>query len=769
MKFRLVIAALSILILIPYNVEADDKKTWIIEVDRDPHEVKYYIEAYHPLVEVEFVYDTILQGLAVTGDERHIQKLYQEQFIQEANEVLEYVVPNDLNNPSPDDLTELNNLPKTEPGTKQETNPENIAEINPENKPESNLETNPDNHPNNSKLNPSISTLKQQNEVNYHPHNLPYTGKGVKVGVIDTGIDYRHPDLIRNFKGGFDVVDFDEDPMETTVEEGIPTIHGTHVAGIIASNGKMTGVAPDADIYAYRALGPGGSGTTAHVMAALEKAVKDGMDIVNMSLGSSVNSPDDPMTKAVSRAIELGTTVVVANGNSGPNNWTVGSPATSDEAISVGAAIDRQKIPQIAISQSDNIAIRQIPFSEPWQIKKPHPIIIADDTIEPSIHDRIILIEKNGESYDKIIQKIVEIGATALIIYSDEDDDPNEWDWIPAPFPVAYVTEEEVEKIKEEGNWLETTYETITDDVAAFSSRGPVTSTWQIKPDILAPGVDIMSTVPDGYASLQGTSMAAPYIAGVLALLKEADPSATPKQLKARLLQASDLLVEEEGNTLPPTFQGNGHVNIDEALDKNYTIHDSRLDFGKISEQETYKTEQITIKNNANQPLPVRFNQPKRQTGLTWNVPFSQTLNPNEEKTFTFEVMIQNGLLDEGLFEGYLDIEIGGETQSIPYLLMHETSDYPRIAGVELEMQPFQNDDIKMRLYAPEALDELTIHLYDNYQIHQKELLHLKDISQGYIEHILQRTELPSGSFQAVIIARQGDEEFTHIQDVQFP
>src|SRR5699024_8123060 len=75
-----------------------------------------------------------------------------------------------------------------------------------------------------------------------------YTGKGVTVGVIDTGIQYDHPDLKKNYVGGYDVVDFDDDPMETTEEEGMPTIHGTHVAGIIGANGLLQGVALDADI-----------------------------------------------------------------------------------------------------------------------------------------------------------------------------------------------------------------------------------------------------------------------------------------------------------------------------------------------------------------------------------------------------------------------------------------------------------------------------------------------------------------------------------------
>src|SRR5699024_5954527 len=103
------------------------------------------------------------------------------------------------------------------------------------------------------------------------------------------GIDYNHPDLELNYRGGYDLVDLDEDPMETTPEEGIPTSHGSHVAGIIAANGELQGVAPDAEIYAYRALGPGGRGTSVQVIAAMEKAAENGADVINLSLGNNVN------------------------------------------------------------------------------------------------------------------------------------------------------------------------------------------------------------------------------------------------------------------------------------------------------------------------------------------------------------------------------------------------------------------------------------------------------------------------------------------------
>src|SRR5699024_12302417 len=101
--------------------------------------------------------------------------------------------------------------------------------------------------------------------------------------------------------------------------------------------GHIKGVAPDAEIYAYRALGPGGVGSSIQVIAAMEQALKDGVDIMNLSLGNTVNGPDYPTSKAVSLATEAGVAVIVANGNAGPDCWTIGDPATANTAFSVGA------------------------------------------------------------------------------------------------------------------------------------------------------------------------------------------------------------------------------------------------------------------------------------------------------------------------------------------------------------------------------------------------------------------------------------------------
>ena len=202
----------------------------------------------------------------------------------------------------------------------------------------------------------------------FDKNNRRLTGKGITVGVIDTGVDYTHPDLRRNFAGGHDLVDNDKDPMETKTL-GSATVHGTHVAGIIAANGKLMGVAPDAKILAYRALGPGGGGTTENVLAAIEQAIKDKVDIMNLSLGNDINGPDLPISLALNRAVEKGIVAIAASGNSGPNVWTVGSPGTASKAISVGASTPTMEIPYILIEGiRGKIRIQPLEGSGNWKL-----------------------------------------------------------------------------------------------------------------------------------------------------------------------------------------------------------------------------------------------------------------------------------------------------------------------------------------------------------------------------------------------------------------
>ena len=176
------------------------------------------------------------------------------------------------------------------------------------------------------------------------------TGKGTKIAIIDTGVDYTHPDLGGCFgagckvASGYDFVNYDFDPMD---DMG----HGTHVAATAAGKGVLNGVAPDAEIYAYKVLNNYGSGWYSTIIAGIERSVdpnndgnySDRVDVLNLSLGGWGN-PDDPLSTAVDTAVDAGVVAVVAAGNSGPGEMTIGTPGAARNAITVGATDKSNKI-----------------------------------------------------------------------------------------------------------------------------------------------------------------------------------------------------------------------------------------------------------------------------------------------------------------------------------------------------------------------------------------------------------------------------------------
>lgn len=161
------------------------------------------------------------------------------------------------------------------------------------------------------------------------------TGRGVKVGVIDTGVDYNHPDLKANYAGGYNAVEPEKTPLD---DNG----HGTHVAGIIgaANNGAgVAGVAPGVSLYAVKVLTAQGSGSYSAIIDGIQWAVNNKMNVVNMSLGAPQGS--DAMKKAVEAAYKAGVTLVMAAGNdSGPVNY----PAKYPQSIAVSASDSADKI-----------------------------------------------------------------------------------------------------------------------------------------------------------------------------------------------------------------------------------------------------------------------------------------------------------------------------------------------------------------------------------------------------------------------------------------
>ncbi len=290
----------------------------------------------------------------------------------------------------------------------------------------------------------------------YANNVLNYTGRNVTIAIVDTGIDYTHPDLggcsqvgpSCKVRGGYDFVNSDPDPMDDLG-------HGTHCAGIAAANGTIKGVAPDASLLAVKVCSPS-TCLDSDTMAGIDWAVANGANIISLSLGSSEQPSEgnDPLQMLCDAAVSRGVTIVAAAGNEGPGTGTIADIAASQNVIAVGA--DDYKGTASA----------------------------ADDT------------------------------------------------------------------------------------VASFSSRGPMP--WgRLKPEIVAPGVNIYSTVPNGscllcdksgYKTLSGTSMATPHAAGAAALLLEYNRSLTPAQIKSMLMESADNIAGH------PFETGAGLINVSRAI-----------------------------------------------------------------------------------------------------------------------------------------------------------------------------------------------------------
>ncbi len=192
-------------------------------------------------------------------------------------------------------------------------------------------------------LSQSVPKIEAPKVWEMQREGLPIKGKNIRVAILDTGVDYSHEALGGCFgagckvAGGYDFVAKDNDPMDV---HG----HGTHVASIVAGqSATITGVAPEASIYAYKVLADNGFGSTFDIISALEKAVdpdgdpqtRDGAQIINMSLGNDSRDANDPLVVAVNNAAKAGALVVVAAGNSGPSVESLGSPGIAADALTV--------------------------------------------------------------------------------------------------------------------------------------------------------------------------------------------------------------------------------------------------------------------------------------------------------------------------------------------------------------------------------------------------------------------------------------------------
>jgi minor extracellular serine protease Vpr len=420
-------------------------------------------------------------------------------------------------------------------------------------------------------------------------------GTGTTIGIIDTGIDYMHPDLggakFPNAKvvGGYDFADKDSDPIDI---QG----HGTHVAGIAAADGKVQGVAPKAKLYAYKVFSDqGGGAADGDIIAALDRSVRNRCTVVNLSLGTSGGTADTPENESINNAVKAGVVVVAATGNSGPRNpetnWPLGSPATALNAIAVAASNDGP-YPVVEVvtptgTGLDNIMGSYADIAPAFKEGSMYSIVDAGygskaDFAAVNVTGKVALVERGpvGTSGIYFRDKVLNAqaaGAAGVIIYNHSPgvismtlrvaagDETRNY------IPCIGITQDaglDLKMLTTRG--LVVRFGTRSDlgTLADFSSMGP-TEDFHFKPEVSAPGVTVNSTFLGGeYARLDGTSMASPGVAGAVALIKAAHPDWTPQTVKLALMNTSNVLRNwQNGEVITWTLQGAGRVDVPAAID----------------------------------------------------------------------------------------------------------------------------------------------------------------------------------------------------------
>jgi minor extracellular serine protease Vpr len=408
-------------------------------------------------------------------------------------------------------------------------------------------------------------------------------GAGVKVAVIDTGVDFNHPDLFGwgpdgKVVGGYNFIKEDELPMDTNG-------HGTQVAGVIAADGQIQGIAPKAKILAYKVSENGEGVSSDLIIKAINKAIEDGADVINISLG--VNKTNTKIDKAVNDALVREIFVVTAAGNDGPGNSTIGSPGKNYGSVTVGATYNNLTSSLVATLEVGDKPYTVIPMVGSSKLDQPvfGEIIFGgygkkEELQNINVKDAILLVERGSDVEGELLyfsikeQNAADAGAKALIVYNNEPGiflgelihEFVEPDYKPR-IPVVSIDRKEGLEIKDAVNKNSSLHLFYNPDfVTHFSSRGPV-SPFYIKPDMVAPGAYINTTQNfGGYNFTSGTSYAAPHVSGAAALLLQKYPTIHHHEIKSLLMTTSAPVSDAYGNEFSLKDAGSGRLNIAKAF-----------------------------------------------------------------------------------------------------------------------------------------------------------------------------------------------------------
>lgn len=619
-----------------------------------------------------------------------------------------------------------------------------------------------------------------------------YLGEGVKVAVIDTGIDYTHADFAGpgtkaaydaakaagaspadpalfgpnspRIKGGIDLVGDDYNANKAgSVPKPDPNPldcqgHGSHVAGTIGGGGvtadgkaytgpynkataakKWTvgpGVAPKADLYAVRVFGCAGS--TDVTTEALDWAVQNNMDVINMSLGSPYGQAGDPSAVAASNAAAAGIVVVASAGNAGHNPYLVGSPSVGKGVISVAANDSTASFPGATLT-SGSTTISAINANGATLPTTPYTVVVLKDDPATAENEAlgcsVAAYTKNGIAADANAPAQIAVttrgscaraarpvfgqqaGADAVVMINTSPDyppfegtiteNPDDGTKFDVTIPFLGVKSTDGAALSALNGQTLTLADTPLQNpsfrkAASFTSGGAASGDSSLRPGVTAPGVSIVSAgvgTGNGNTTMSGTSMAAPHVAGVAALARQAHPKWNSREITNLIISGADASGLNDYNTV---LEGNGLVDLAQSVtgqvyatgdtwkNNNDTFREPSLSFGfkEIGANGYTATKKVQLVNKGNTAQTFTLKNVASPESLPAKVtvsPSKVTLKPGAKATVNVTLTVQQKNVpgsqvdaqDQYNFhavDGRIVATSASETVAVPYLLVPRSS-----------------------------------------------------------------------------------------------
>ncbi|HRC63818.1 MAG TPA: S8 family serine peptidase [Dermatophilaceae bacterium] len=495
-----------------------------------------------------------------------------------------------------------------------------------------------------------------------------WAGAGVQVGIIDSGVDASHPCFS---DAGFPATRQLGDTHFTNNKVIVAKVfnnkagskgytaeaigeHGTHVGGTVACNLQTpavvngvdipydpSGVAPGAQLGSYNVFpGDDGNARSEDILNAIEAAVADGMDVLNMSLGGGSHGIQDLLTVAVDNVDRAGVVVAVSAGNEGPGVMTIGSPGMAERALTSGASTVGHFV---GLSITSDVGEGTEVYAATGDFPVPDAPITATlaavktaqgafgigcsaaDVPPALVSGKIALISRGTCTFGTKVANAKAAGAVAVIIVNNVAGDPIAMVADTALSAQAQALPAVMTALSAKGALLALDGELVTigsdqayritdsnDIMAGFSSQGPVDVSYRVKPDVVAPGVNVLSSIPMSYcdndvegcwAFFQGTSMSSPHLAGMAAVVRAANPGWDAWQVRSAIANTAKLGVLTsftDGTTVDVNVQkvGNGLADLDAAVRAQVALTRPSVSFGAVPNTAGQSlTETVTVTN----------------------------------------------------------------------------------------------------------------------------------------------------------------------------